>query len=70
MELWSENRDPKRIKRILNKIYVLWSNSLDLRFGQFLQNIFGSALKDQPIFFKEDDKVEVVLDYLLTNKKS
>jgi len=70
MELWSENRDPKRIKRILDKIYVLWSDSPDLRFGQFLQNIFGSAIRDQPVYFKEDDEVEQVLDYLLTNKKS
>ena len=68
MELWSENRDPKRIKRILDKIYVLWSNSPDLRFGQFLQNIFGLALKDQPIYFKEDNEVEKILDYLLTKK--
>jgi len=34
MELWSEDRDPKRIKRILEKLEVLWGNSHDLRFNQ------------------------------------
>ena len=65
IEPWSEDRDPKRIKRILEKIEKLWQNSPDLRFGQFIQNIFGSAIKDQPIYFKEDDEVEKILDYLL-----
>ncbi len=68
MELWGEDRDPKRIKRILEKIEKLWENSPYLRFVQFLQNIFGSAIRDQPIFFKEDDEVEKILDYLLSSK--
>ncbi len=68
--LWSEERDPKRIKRILEKIGKLWGDSQDLRFGQFLQNIFGSTIRDQPIYFKEDDEVEKILDYLLGRKKS
>ena len=68
MELWSEDRDPKRIKRILEKIKILWEDTPDLRFGQFIQNIFGSAIRDQPIFFKEDDKVEKILDYLLSKR--
>ncbi len=62
-------RDPNRIKRILEKIAILWQNEADLRFGQFIQNIFGSTVKDQPIYFKEDDEVEKILDYLLTIKK-
>ena len=69
MELWSEDRDPKRIKRILEKIEKLQENSPDLRFGQFIQNIFGSAIKDQPIYFKEDDEVEKILDYLIEKIK-
>jgi hypothetical protein len=36
MELWNEKHDPKRIKRILEKIEMLGGNSPDLRFGQFL----------------------------------
>ena len=68
MELWGEDRDPKRIKRILEKIEKLWEDSPYLRFVQFLQNIFGSAIRDQPIFFKEDDEVEKILDYLLSSK--
>jgi len=68
MGLWSEDRDPKRIGRILEKIEKLWENSPDLRFGQFMQNIFGSAIKDQPIYFKEDDEVEEILDYLIGRK--
>ncbi len=70
IELWSEDRDPKRIKRILEKIEKLWQNSPDLRFGQFIQNIFGSALRDQPIYFKEDEEIENILDYLINRKKS
>ena len=70
MGLWTEERYPKRIKRILEKIKVLWEESPDLRFGQFIQNIFGSIVGDQPIYFKEDDEVEKILDYLLSKKKS
>ena len=70
MGLWTEERYPKRIKRILEKIKVLWEESPDLRFGQFIQNIFGSIVGDQPIYFKEDDEVEKILDYLLNKKKS
>ena len=70
IEHWTEDRDPKRIKRILEKIKKLWENSPDLRFGQFIQNIFGSSIRDQPIYFKEDDEVEKILDYLLGRKNS
>lgn len=70
MGLWTEERDPKRIKRILEKIKVLWEESPNLRLGQFLQNIFGFTIRDQPIYFKEDDEVEKILDYLLSKKKS
>ncbi|HEC38158.1 hypothetical protein LCGC14_0871660 [marine sediment metagenome] len=68
--LWSEERDPKRIQRILEKVGKLWGDSPDLRFGQFIQNIFGSAIRNQPVYFKEDDEVEKILDYLLGRKKS
>ena len=70
MTMWNTPRDPKRIERILEKIKVLWEESPDLRLGQFLQNIFGSTIKDQPIYFKEDDEIERTLDYLLSKKKS
>lgn len=58
MWLWGTYRDPKRIKRILEKIRILWEDSPDQRLGQFLQNVFGSTIRDQPIFFKEDDEIE------------
>lgn len=70
MGLWNTCRDPKRNKKILEKIKMLWKDSPDLRFGEFLQNIFGSTIKDQPIFFKEDDEIERTLDYLINKKKS
>ncbi|KKM92816.1 hypothetical protein LCGC14_1214710 [marine sediment metagenome] len=69
MGLWSEDRDPKRIGRILEKIERLWEDSPDLRFGQFIQNIFGSAIRDQPIYFKEDNEIEKLLDYLINKIK-
>ena len=63
-------RDPKQNKENIRKIGNLWKVSPDLRFGQFLQNIFGSTIRDQPIYFKEDDEVEKILDYLLGRKNS
>ncbi len=69
IEHWNEERDPKRIQRILEKVGKLWGGTPDLRFGQFIQNTFGSAIRDQPIYFKEDDEVEKILDYLLGEVK-
>ncbi|HDZ17095.1 hypothetical protein LCGC14_1378810 [marine sediment metagenome] len=66
---WNEERDSKRIQRILEKVGKLWGNSPDLSFGQFIQNVFGSAIRDQPIYFKEDGEIEKILDYLLGEVK-
>jgi len=35
------------LKRILEKIEKLWENSPNLRFEQFIQNIFGSSLTEE-----------------------
>jgi len=37
--------------------------------GNLYKIFFGSTVKDQPIYFKEDDEVEKILDYLLSLEK-
>jgi len=63
MELWSEDRDPKRIKKICQLLENAWSRCPDQRLGQFLLNyIFGSIGRDSHIFNKEDDLIESLLE--------
>lgn len=60
-------RDPKRIKRILELMEILWLRVPDWRLGQLISNA-GSITKDRrltetEIFYMEDDKWE---EYLKT----
>lgn len=48
-------RDPKRIERVLSLIEVLWKRNPDLRLGQLVCNL---ALRDENVFYLEDDKLE------------
>lgn len=54
-------RDPNRIKRILNKIEILWTIMPDQRIGQLMINIFGSH-DNIGLWNTEDDKFEEILD--------
>jgi uncharacterized protein YihD (DUF1040 family) len=51
-------RDPDRIDRILNKLYIAWSRNPDLRLGQLISNLNNT----RDIFFIEDDVIEQELD--------
>ncbi len=66
-------RDPKRIKRILDKIEKIWELRPDLRFGQFLEaHVFGhhTTRSGGCIFHFEDDDVEKALDNILKAEKN
>ncbi len=51
-------RDPKRIKRISDKLQKIWSEYPDLRFNQLIFSLAGP--KDA--YFMEDDEFELLLD--------
>lgn len=53
-------RDPKRIKRIVEKYAKVWETVSDWRFGQLLSNMHGLGRQD--VFHTEDDDLEVGLD--------
>ena len=60
-------RDAKRIRRILDKIGVLWESTPDWRLGQLLINY---GMPEQRAFFFEDDALEANLDArIAANKK-
>lgn len=67
-------RDPKRIKRILNKIEKIWNKIPDQRLGQLLENyifIQGNRGIDKTsvrLFHQEDDETEYNIDKILKNK--
>jgi hypothetical protein len=62
-------RDKKRIKRILEKLIILWESQQDLRFFQMLIN--NEVIYDDPFLWgKEDDSLEEDLDILLKNVKN
>lgn len=48
-------RDKKRIRAFCNRLADAWEHCPDLRFGQFMMNVFGRMGKDP--FFPEDDEM-------------
>jgi hypothetical protein len=48
-------RDKKRIRAFCNRLADAWEQCPDLRFGQFMMNVFGRMGKDP--FFPEDDEM-------------
>ena len=65
-------RNPKRIKRILEKIERLWNRAPDQRLGQLLENyIFIRGQRGDKtsvrLFFQEDDDTEESIDGLLSS---
>lgn len=55
-------RDPKRIKRLLNKLEKVWSKQPDIRLYQLLINL--GLLPDGHYWNIEDTDIEEVLDLL------
>lgn len=53
-------RDPKRIKRIVEKYAKVWETVPDWRFGQLLSNMHGCGQQD--VFHTEDDDLEKGMD--------
>lgn len=66
-QIWKDKypngRDPKRIKRILNKIEKIWENYPDFRLSQIICNSISESQKDN-LFHLEDDKLEFGIDEL------
>jgi len=58
-------RDPKRIKRILNKLGKLWEEYPDMRLGQMLSWL--SPLPDN--FYLDDDILERAIERRLKTEK-
>ena len=57
-ECWSRPRDPERVGRIAEKLARAWAMAPDLRLGQLVVNLTGTA---DP-FYVEDDNMEKRLD--------
>jgi uncharacterized protein YihD (DUF1040 family) len=52
-------RDPKRIKRILDKIQVCWEKYPDFRLGQLILNAIQN---DNFLYYIEDTDLEEAID--------
>lgn len=61
-------RDPKRIKRILDKINKIWKSNPDQRMFQLFINL-GLVLDDSTIWNIEDEDTEKRIDNYLKTKK-
>lgn len=58
-------RDPKRIDRIINKLFIVWQNQSDLRLNQLIESIIKYNQYKGDIFYLEDDDFEIMLNNLL-----
>lgn len=64
-------RDPRRIKRICEKLCIIWESMPDQRLGQLLENIsraYGLFPCDSNFVYlwgQEDDKTEEILDRII-----
>ena len=59
-------REKERIKRILNKIELIWDANPDARFGQLLESLskssglfplFGTGIMISPDLWRQEDEV-------------
>lgn len=52
-------RDPKRIKKMCNRLAACWEKVPDWRFGQLISNVLGDyiAKTGRDIFFPEDEEL-------------
>jgi hypothetical protein len=55
-------RDPKRIKRILKAIEIIWINSPDLRLTQIIMNALKS--NNDPYYIEDDDLEKALNEYM------
>lgn len=57
-------RDPERIRRMLEKLDLLWRAHPDMRLGQLVMNVAQSR-GVASTFYVEDDDFEGLLDIVL-----
>lgn len=63
-------RDPARINRIIDKLWLAWKQVPDQRLGQLLINIghlTDPVVTESNIWVTEDDKWEAAIDYWLSD---
>ena len=58
-------RDPKRIKRILDKIEIIWTKYPDLRLNQLIYYL--TPRNSDALYSFEDDKFENALDAYISH---
>ncbi len=64
-------RNPARIKRILEKIEIIWESKPDLRMNQLIYNLCRNELAlNGDLFNLEDEKFEKILDEKIEMIKS
>ncbi|HPW67063.1 MAG TPA: hypothetical protein PLS84_08310 [Salinivirgaceae bacterium] len=73
-------RDPRRIKRICEKLCIIWESMPDQRFGQLLENeirfnqLFPFDYRESQLvpflWGQEDDKTEEILDRIIAELNS
>lgn len=58
-------RDVKRIDIFCKRLAKAWKKSPDLRFGQFICNVFGAMASSgrDPFFPEEDEMIEFIEKY-------
>lgn len=57
-------KDPRRIKRIIDKLQILWEDNDDLRLGQLLCHVTDN----NSLFDIEDNSLEAYIDEALKIK--
>ena len=73
-------RDPRRIKRMCEKLCIIWESMPDQRFGQLLENeirfnqLFPFDYRESQLvpflWGQEDDKTEEILDRIIAELNS
>ena len=53
-------RASQRIKRITDKLALVWLNHSDWRLGQLVSNLLGAGRQD--VFYPKDEEWEKLLD--------
>lgn len=55
-------RDPKRIKRILQLVEIIWEDNPDLRLTQLIMNSLN--IENDPYYIEDDDLEKALLEYI------
>ena len=59
-------RDPKRIRKLCNRLATAWELVPDLRFGQLLFNIFVQIKNEgkDPFYLEDDSMIKRIEQYI------